>query len=133
MFCCWNISIETGEILLLHVGCASKNNDSILNANKTKLMYIILEPNRTLIYKTYLGRLVDGDYSIILNDVGSQFTKTYITYSQVSSSQTLEIYVVMRYREKHNLNLIPNKQMILEFPVFKTLKEEFERAIKFLS
>lgn len=58
----------------------------------------------------------------------------YITYSQVSSSQTSEIYVVLRYREKHNLNLIPNKQMILdvppELPVFKTLKEEFERAIK---
>ncbi|AOX47517.1 L protein [Orgi virus] len=110
-------------------------DDSVSNRIERCLSHFIFQLGRsdvTLIYKSYLHRLVQ-DSNPLLYSVGPQFLHVYFVTTDISSSSTSEIYVIMSGRRLDcNFKLYPHltaENLNLSW-VTKSDESEFDRAIR---
>ncbi|APG78762.1 RNA-dependent RNA polymerase [Drosophila immigrans sigmavirus] len=88
-------------------------------------------PEVCIIYKTYLSRLMKQKN--VLTTVGKYYRNVYLTTTQLSSSQTSEIYVVMtglHMKVNHLQTPIVTKESLvsIKLPCLMTLDQELDRA-----
>ncbi|UYL95595.1 MAG: L protein [Huanggang Rhabd tick virus 2] len=110
-------------------------NENVINQIFNELqrnLVKLLEEGGWMIIKTYLSHLM-GDETNIIDKVAHWFKEVKICTTNLSSTHTSEVYVVFcdfRYRivrgNKMNREELWNRREF--FKVFKTDKEEFERA-----
>ncbi|AFR67096.1 L protein [Kimberley virus] len=96
----------------------------------------LLDEGGWLIVKTYLSHLIGGDTNII-DKVSHWFKEVKICTTSLSSTNTSEVYIVLcDFRYKIVKGQIMNREDLWSrkefFKVFKSDKEEFERARKLI-
>nr|AJG39213.1 RNA-dependent RNA polymerase [Wuhan Louse Fly Virus 11] len=98
-------------------------------------MYELLEPSGCVIYKTYATHLATSE-DHILNVVGQFFVEVYICQTEISSSHTSEVYIVMRrLRDKanpYNVDWIALQDFWNNLFCFRTPQVEFDRALSLM-
>ncbi|AJR28326.1 polymerase [Kamese virus] len=69
----------------------------------------LLEPKGTIIFKTYVNRVLN--YNSIIDKIGPQFSEVLLCQTNISSSYTSEIYAVFKCLEINTVpKLFPDKQ-----------------------
>lgn len=120
------------DLIILDMECQSDSISNQIEECLATYVFQILSVSGTLIYKTYLKRLLEGE-SPLLTTVGSQFQTVHVTSTDITSSQSSEVYVVMRRMRAVNLPIKPNLQIflddIMQFPVLRSPELEFKRAM----
>ncbi|QMU95563.1 RNA-dependent RNA polymerase [Bactrocera dorsalis sigmavirus] len=104
-----------------------------IEENITQFVFKLCSNSFVLIYKTYVGYLLDEDVSC-LKRFGSIFEKIDFAYTEVTSSHSSEIYVICYDKKQSQLQSIhPNYQILYSHlqshPCFQNELSEFKRAL----
>ncbi|QEA08659.1 polymerase [Hayes Yard virus] len=121
------------NLIVLDMECISE--DILFNIQKELINFLPknLEEGSTVIVKTYLAHLLSEDLCII-EKLAHQFDDTQICNTQISSTNTSEVYIVFRgyhhsfkpMRRIDREHILKNKDF---FFVFRNNKDEFCRAL----
>ncbi|QEA08648.1 polymerase [Puchong virus] len=124
------------NLMVLDMECISE--DILFNIHKELIGFLPknMEEGGVLIIKTYLAHLLSEDLCIV-EKLAHQFDCTLICNTQVSSTNTSEVYVTFRgYRHSFKPMRRLNREHILQnkdfFFVFRSTGEEFKRALGLL-
>ncbi|AJR28479.1 polymerase [Landjia virus] len=80
------------DLLVFDMEVTSEEVIDKIEENLTKWSLILLKKGGSIIFKSYVGRLLSGKG--IISKLGEQFTEVFCCQTDVSSSYTSEIYVV---------------------------------------
>ncbi|AJG39126.1 RNA-dependent RNA polymerase [Shayang Fly Virus 2] len=122
------------NLIILDMEAQSEEAILLIIQNLRRYMYQLLEPRCVVIFKTYGVLLLKPTVSCI-NILGSFFARTQLTFTEVSSSSTSEVYVVFRdLLEGQITHMHPDWDVVVSFvqslPVFQPDATEFNRALQ---
>lgn len=134
----WNYfySLKNGHFLdidLIIFDLESSNIDEInqVEKNLSDFIFPLLSDYGTLIYKTYLTHLFNNKIDLFLR-ICSQFVSIQIITTEITSSQSSEVYIVCKNKKHHNLSHYPDffsiLNNLLKLPCYLTAEEDFGRA-----
>lgn len=93
----------------------------------------LLGRHGTIIFKTHMGVLMDTWTTGILSSLGPCFRTVELITTELSSSHTSEVYILMRHPHTRNQNCGPSMVSIMKelhkVPVFRSQEDEFIRAL----
>lgn len=94
----------------------------------------LLERHGTIIFKTHFGVLAETWSHGLLTWLGPNFRTVELITTDLSSSHTSEVYILMRHPHIRNINCRPAMLSIIgdlkKIPVFRSREEEFSRALR---
>ncbi|AMK09234.1 RNA-dependent RNA polymerase [Drosophila ananassae sigmavirus] len=94
---------------------------------------IMKDRNCCVIYKTYLGILYNQQENV-LTRIGPLFKSVQVMHTELTSSQSSEVYVVMQFLKRDNIfrrnvNLAKLiSDTMISWPVFQSIDSEIDRA-----
>ncbi|UZC34538.1 RNA-dependent RNA polymerase [jopcycgri virus 1] len=122
------------DLLIFDMEVTDLKTSKMIEENIRKYIFKISNGQVTLIYKTYLNYLLNPNLSC-LNIFGPLFETIDVSYTEVTSSHSSEIYVICRGKKKSQFqNKYPLygilRTHLSSHPGFQTKREEFLRAIQ---
>ncbi|CAB3237591.1 unnamed protein product [Arctia plantaginis] len=122
------------DLITLDMECNSDEISDSIELQLSEYIFKILDDHGTLIYKTFLERLCKQ--SILLSAVGNQFKNVSFVVTDITSSQSSEIYVVMRGKNNSTIPKEPDLETfskdLNDLPVMRGIDKEFGRAVSLL-
>ncbi|UAX43315.1 polymerase [Porton virus] len=123
----------TINLMIFDMEVTSEDVISKIEYNLSTIGLSLLDQHGVIIFKTYIGRLLN-EYSII-DRLGSQFKNVSLNQTEFSSSYTSEVYVVFNDLTCGPIqHKFPDKMEIWQkaeqFYCFRNHKEELDRARK---
>lgn len=121
------------NLIVLDMECLTGDKSEKVEQATADNVLNILNPRGTLIFKTYMDRLLNHRGGP-LKTIGSLFSQVSVCQTEFSGSQTSEIYLICSgQRDYETKNLYPDIQdLYLKLNhsfCFKSLRQEFNRAL----
>lgn len=125
---------EKLDLLILDMEVTDLESIKKIEINLLKWYGKICKPGGTIIFKSYLTRLF-AEHPNLLDYAGDYFTSVQVVTTGLSSSQTSEVYIILRgasQRKSVYSNLYVNYHdlysLCKDFPLFSSRLTEFKRA-----
>nr|QMP82265.1 RNA-dependent RNA polymerase [Hymenopteran rhabdo-related virus OKIAV8] len=124
------------DLITLDMEITSEEVVLSITKNVHEFIGDILNVRGTLIVKTYIEFMYNTKNSW-LDLVGTLFEEVRICWTEYTSSQSSEVYIVFNTLSDQNIRLNPDYDQLLidicDFPPFRSQKLEFERALGVLN